>query len=302
MKKVLITGSRGLLGSACTRLLSKDCIVLTPPDDLMAAQKVYWMFDRLRPDYVIHCAAKVGGVKANRDQPVDFIEQNVTINGNVIAACHLFDVQKLVNIGTSCMFPRNAPTPVKESSFMTGPLEPSVEAYATAKILAYQLCNAYRRQYGRKFVTVCPSNIYGPNDNYGPSGHVIPALVRSAFEAKKSGECMKVWGDGSAIREFIHSDDAAAAIKLVMESYDAPELISIGSGRGIPIRTLATMIASIVGVDNIEYDLSQPVGIQEKTFDTSKLKSMGFTASIELHDGLVGVCEDFKNNINIRCH
>ncbi len=301
MSRILVTGSRGLLGSACKRLFSKtDEVLETGKADLRNRGDVYWLFNHLRPDYVIHCAAKVGGVKANRDNPVEFIEDNVSINSNVIAACYLFGVKKLVNIGTSCMFPENAPVPVKESSFMTGPLNPDVEAYAQAKILAYSLCNAYRRQHNCNFVTVAPCNLYGPNDNYSETAHVIPGLVKKAVKAKETASALKVWGNGSSIREFLHSDDAASAIKVVLEKYDSPELISIGSGESTTIRYLANLIGHHTGIDLIEWLPGEPTGIQEKTFDTTKILGLGWQTSISLFDGIGQVCLDYKNNINIR--
>lgn len=258
------------------------------------------MFNHLRPKYVIHCAAKVGGVKANRDNPVDFLEQNVTINSNVIVACHVFGIKKLVNIGTSCMFPKDAPTPVRESSYMTGPLEPSVESYAMAKMLAFATCNAYRSQHGCDFVTTTPCNLYGPNDNYGPSSHVIPALIRSAFEARKSGKPMKVWGDGSATREFLHSDDAASALKIILADWNLPELINIGSGHGTTIKELASLIANIVGVNEVEWVKTEPTGIQNKTFDISKITWLGWRPKISLEDGLAQACKDYEFSTNVR--
>lgn len=300
MKKVLVTGSRGLLGSACVRLLSQTYIVLQADCDLRNHQEVYWMFQRLMPDYVIHCAAKVGGVKANRDNPVAFIEDNIAINSNVIAACHAFGIQKLVNIGTSCMFPKNAPVPVKESSFQNGPLESDVEAYASAKILAYMTCKAYKHQHGSRFVTCCPANLYGPNDSYGEEAHVIPALIRKASEAATSGTKMKVWGDGSAVREFLHADDAASAIKLVLENYESSDLISIGSGVGTSIKELAETIAKAFSVNGIEWVPSEPTGIQKKTFDISKLKALGWEQRVGLKYGISSVCSDYKHDINIR--
>lgn len=300
--KLLITGSTGLLGSACKRLLEKSYTIQESSGvDLRNPQAVYWMFQRLNPDLVIHAAAKVGGVKANRDNPVAFLEENVHINGNVIAACHAFGVKKLVFVATSCMFPKDATIPVKESSLFHGPLEPDVEAYAQAKIMGHILCNAYRREHGCNFVTCAPSNLYGPNDSYElESAHVIPALIRKAVEAKASKTKMKVWGSGDAIRDFLHADDAAAAIKVILEKYSSPEVISIGSGRGTTIRYLADTIAFIAGVKGIEWDDSQPTGIHAKTFDISKLKSLGWEPSVQLQHGLSQVYSDYINDIDIR--
>ncbi len=303
MKSVLVTGSSGLLGSACVRAMQGEYMVLSRPSgaiDLRSRSDADYLIRELRPDYVIHCAARVGGVKANRDRPVEFIEENVLINGNVISACHRFGVQRLVNIGTSCMFPKDAQIPVKESSFQTGPLAPDVEAYASAKILAHITCKAYRHQYGCRFITVCPANLYGPNDNYGSDAHVIPALIRKAFEAKRSGQKMKVWGDGSATREFLHSDDAARAIKIALEKYDSDDLLSIGSGVSTSIMELATMISLLVGANGVEWLKTEPTGIQDKTFDVSRLKALGWSQQIGLFNGISSVCDDYEDGRGIR--
>src|SRR6478736_2812464 len=239
--RLLVTGHRGLVGSACCKVLSKYYDVVTAGDeriDLRNRDEVYWLFNRLNVELVVHCAAKVGGVKANRDNPCEFLEDNVAINQNVISACNLFKVRKLVNIGTSCLYPKNASVPVKEESFLTGPFEPDVEAYAAAKLLAYYQCRAYRSQHGCNFVTVCPSNIYGPGDNYGESAHVLPALVRKAFGAKENKTKMTIWGDGTQVREFIHSHDVAEAIRIVLQRFDSPELLNIGSGVGTSVKGL----------------------------------------------------------------
>ena len=287
-----------MLGSACVKVLSKSYEVVTAGDekiDLRNKDEVYWLFNRLNPSAVIHCAARVGGVKANRDHPIDFIYDNVAINGNIIAACHAFGVKKLVNIGTSCLYPKNAPVPVREESFMTGPFEPDVEAYSAAKLLAYYTCRAYRSQHGCNFVTACPANLYGPNDKYNKeSSHVIPALILKAFEAKKEGKKLKVWGDGSAVREFMHSHDAAEAIKIVLERFDGSGLVNIGSGTGTTIKAISEAIAGIAGCKGVEYDTSQPVGIQEKTFDVSKLTALGFKPRIDLETGLKMACDEYR--------
>lgn len=302
MKKLLVTGANGLLGSACVRVFGEEFNVFAVRHvDLRSRVETRALFEDIRPQYVIHCAAKVGGVKANRDNPVEFIQDNVTINGNVIAAAHEFGVEKLINIGTSCMFPKHAAVPVREDSYMTGPLEPDVEAYAQAKILAYSLCNAYRRQHGCNFVTVCPGNIYGPGDNYGPSAHVVPALIARLAECQRTKSPLSVWGDGTAVREFIYSYDAALAIKAVLENWDSPELINIGTGVSTSIEelVLSLMEASSVGVD-VVWDTSQPTGIRKKTFDVSKIKSLGWRPKTSLIDGLRATWKDYIENQNRR--
>ncbi len=285
MKRLLITGNRGLLGGACVNAFKNaGYAVFTPSgEDLRDKSAVYWLFNKLQPlAGVIHCAAKVGGVKSNRDYPVQFIDENLAINSNVIGAAHAFGVQKLVNIGTSCLYPKDSPVPVKETSLMTGPFEPSVAAYATAKLVAYALCNAYRSQHGRNYVTVCPGNLYGDNDNYGKSAHVIPSLIHRAHEAHAEGKPLTAWGDGSAIRDFLHADDAAEAIRVVYEKWDSPDLINIGSGMGTTIKHVAEMISPVA----IQWDNSEPTGIQEKTFDITRIRSLGWIPTISLEDGL----------------
>ncbi len=301
MKRLLITGHRGLLGSACVRQLRHQYEILTTGLDLTDESGVEFWFDRNQPDYVIHAAAKVGGVKANRDNPVQFMLENLKIQNSVISAAHLHGVKKLVFIGTSCLYPKSCPLPVKESSLMTGPFEPAVEAYATAKLAGYQLCNAHRAQYGRSFVTACPSNLYGIGDRYGPSAHVIPALIEKFAAAKKEGTPVKIWGSGKAIREFMYADDTADALGLVLESYDSPELINIGTGESTTIYDLAVMIGDAMGFKpTIEWDNNEPTGIPEKTFDISKLKSLGFKPRLDLATGIALTVNDYLTSTNIR--
>jgi GDP-L-fucose synthase len=301
MKKLLITGHRGLLGSACVRRFKDEFEILTTNGDLRDYSYVSYWFSEYEPDYVINCAAKVGGVKSNRDEPVPFITDNLAIQMAVFHAAHKSGVKKLVNIGTSCLFPKDAPLPVKEESLMSGPFNPDVAAYASAKLSGYFLCQAYWKQYGRKFITVAPSNIYGVNDNYGVSAHVVPALMNRMEEAKESGGPLKAWGDGTAIREFIYADDAADALAAVLEKYDSPEILNIGTGVGITIRELTKELAAVMGYDgSVMWDHSQPTGVQEKTFDVSKLKALGWTPKTSLREGLEKMYADYTNNPNIR--
>lgn len=300
--RVLVTGSSGLLGSACCDVLkSRGHEVLTTSRvDLRSVTDTFWALNGLSPDAIIHCAARVGGVKANRDNPVEFLEDNLAINSNVIKVAHMIGVKKLINIGTSCLYPKNAPVPVKEESLLTGPFEPDVEAYAVAKLAAYSLCKAYSHQYGRNYVTVCPANLYGPGDNYGPSGHVLPSLIRKAFDAKRLGGPIKVWGDGSAVREFLYSRDAAEAIVTVLESDTNYDLVNIGTGVGTTIWELAGTIASIVGVNEIKWQPSEPTGIQRKTFDISRITELGWSPKTKLNDGILLTCKDFIENPSFR--
>lgn len=292
--KVLITGHRGLLGRACVKKLVWDHQVVTIDGDLRDPVLVYEWFSNNKPDYVINCAAKVGGVKVNRDLPVDFLADNLAIQSAVIGASHKFEVKKLVSIGTSCLFPKDAPLPVSEDSLLTGPFDPSVQAYAIAKLAGYALCKAYHDQYGKNFMTACPSNLYGPGDNYGPSAHVIPALMSKLKDSIATGKPMTVWGDGSAIREFLYVDDAAEAIATVLEKWNKPDAINVGTGVGISIRELVNTLIEITGArPSVIWDKSQPTGIQNKTFNIAKLTSLGWRAKTNFAMGLDATWQDF---------
>lgn len=263
---------------------------------------VRYFFSEHGPDYVIHCAAVVGGVKANRDNPVKFLLDNMAIQNVVLPAAADYGVKRLVNIGTSCMYPRSAETPVSEESFMQGPLEPSVEAYAIAKIAAYALCRAYNAERGKSFITVCPANLYGSRDNYGPSAHVIPALIKKITDAKENlQETVTVWGDGTAIREFLCADDCARAIGKVLDAPNPPDLINIGSGEGTSIRKLVWLIKQALKTDmEVHWDTSQPTGIPEKTFDITRVRSLGWEPQVPLDQGLADTIRDYINNPNPR--
>jgi GDP-L-fucose synthase len=298
MKRLLITGARGLLGSACGRefINDHDVILNDGHIDFRNRDAVQSMFMYLKPQIVIHCAAKVGGVKANKENPVDFMLENLTMQNNVIEAAHDHCVEKLCFIGTSCMFPCDAALPVEESSLFTGSLEDSVEAYAIAKIAGWRLCKAYWEQYGDKFITVAPSNIFGINDSYGESAHVIPALIRKCNDAHKSGTRMEVWGDGRAVREFIFSDDVARAIRLLLTHWNTPDVVNIGTGIGVTIRDLVAAIGEASPYDSIpeiKWDTSAPIGIPRKTFSISKLTSLGWQPQVSLAEGLKLTWKDF---------
>jgi GDP-L-fucose synthase len=302
--KILITGHKGLLGSACVRLFQKEHeVVENFAQDLRVEKNVDVLMKMHKPDQVIHCAAKVGGVKANREFPVDFMLDNLRMQCNIIEACANTDVKKLCFVATSCMFPRDAELPVNESTMFTGKLEDSVEAYAIAKIAGWRLCKAYYEQYGKRFLTVAPSNIYGPQDNYGESAHVIPALIKKYAAAVRNKTGLEVWGDGTAIREFIYSDDVATAIQCVMDKWDSPEVINVGSGLGTSIADLVGLIAqtSPYGPNErpqVTWNTAAPTGIPRKTFDIAKISSLGWKTSVGLEEGLRKTWWDFvKGNV-----
>ncbi len=243
---------------------------------------------------MIHCAAKVGGIKANRDFPVDFLVENLDIQNNVFKAAVEFEVEKLIFIGTSCLYPRNATLPVTEESLMTGPFEEDVASYATAKLAGYAMCKAYSKQYGRNFTTLAPCNLYGLGDNYGPSSHVIPSLIRKVHESSKSRAPVVVYGDGTAIREFLYADDAADAIHFVLNGWNKPDLINVGSGIGTNIRSLVAAIIEASGANvEVVWDRYAPTGIQNKTFNISKIHHLGWGAKHSLQEGLAKTWQDY---------
>ena len=298
MKRILVTGHNGLLGSALVRRLKGTYEVLTANGiDFRDDYCTRIWFTHNKPDLVINCAAKVGGVKANRDFPVDFLVDNMKIEMSVIRACADYGVEKLVSIGTSCLFPKDAPVPVCEESLLTGPFDPSVQAYAIAKLAGYALCKAYHDQYGKNFMTACPSNLYGKGDNYGETAHVIPALMRKFKDSIDTGKPITVWGDGSAVREFLYADDAADAIITVMEKWNKPDAINIGTGIGITIGQLVSSLINITDArPEIIWDTSQPTGIQTKTFNIDKLTSLGWNPKIGIMEGLAATWNSFIND------
>lgn len=302
LPKLFISGHRGLLGSACVRQLKHKYEILTMERSLFDETWVRYWFAENEPDYVIHCAAKVGGVKANKENPCGFLIDNLAIQNAVLTAAADYGVKRLINIGTSCMYPKDAKTPIKETDFTGGSLEPSVSAYATAKIAGYALCKAYNEQFGKSFITVCPANLYGSNDNYGPSAHVIPSLIRRFAEAKQKGlKEVDVWGDGTAVREFLCADDCARAIGKVLDAESPPDLINIGSGESTSIRRLVWLIQEALHTKiEVKWDTTQPTGIQEKTFDISRIKSLGWEPMIPLDAGLTSTIFDYLNSPNTR--
>jgi len=297
MKTLLITGHRGLLGSACVRHFAGRRKVLLFEGDCKNENEVARFFFRHKPQEVIHCAAKVGGVAANKSQPVSFLQDNLRMQVNVISAAAEFNTEKLIFVGTSCMFPRDAELPVREDSLLTGRLDDSIEAYAIAKIAGWRLCKAYWEEHGKKFMTINPSNIYGDRDNYGPSAHVIPALIAKFHQAMTKGEVPVVWGDGSAVREFIHSSDVASAIEVVLERWNTPDVISVGTGVGHTIKELADLLQQVSGMKSpVQWDASKPTGIPRKTFDVTLMRSLGWSPQVGLEEGLRKTWLDFTQD------
>ena len=298
-KSVYVSGDRGMVGSALIRLLSRrDCTVLTAPRsvDLRDQAAVEGWFAENRPDAVIIAASKVGGIMANNSYPADFLYDNVMIAANSIEAARKAGTQKLLWLGSSCIYPKFAPQPIPEDALLTGPLEPTNEWYAIAKIAGIKLCQAYRRQYGSDFISAMPTNLYGPGDNYDlDSSHVLPALIRKAHEAKLAGEdSITIWGTGSPLREFLHVDDLAAALLFLLENYSGAEHVNVGSGNEISIRALAELTAKVVGFEGeVKRDTTKPDGTPRKLMDSGKLLAMGWQPSIELEQGIADAYADF---------
>lgn len=292
-KKVWVAGHRGLVGSALSRRLGReDCELLTierSDCDLRDRMDVETWFNDARPDVVLLAAARVGGIYANDVNPVDFLYDNLMIQTNVIDAAHRHRVEKLVFLGSSCVYPRLAPQPIPEEALLTGPLEETNQWYATAKIAGLKLCQAYRRQYGSDFVAVMPSNLYGPGDRFDlRTSHVVPALIAKAHQAKRdAASVMEVWGTGQPLREFLHVDDAADAIVFVLKNYSGEQFLNIGSGSEISVADLATLVRDIVGFrGRIRFDTAKPDGTPRKVVDVSRIKALGWTPHISLADGL----------------
>ncbi|MEY4703660.1 MAG: hypothetical protein RIR96_1557 [Bacteroidota bacterium] len=301
--KIYVAGHTGLVGSATLRLLQKkgytNLIVRTSGElDLRDQQKVLQFFEQERPRYVFMAAARVGGIMANQSFPASFIYDNLIIQTNVIHASYLTDVEKLLFLGSSCIYPKNAPQPIQEDYLMTGFLEPTNDAYAVAKIAGIKMCQAYHRQYDCNFISVMPPNLFGPGDNYDlNNAHVLPALIRKFHEAKQSQESeVIVWGTGKPRREFLHVDDAAMACYFLMQKYDSPEIINIGSGLDYSIREMAETIKRITQFSGkIVFDESKPDGTPRKLLNIDKIKQIGWDANIDLETGLINTYSDFAS-------
>lgn len=304
--KIYIAGHRGMVGSAITRRLQKagftNFVTRRSAElDLRNQGAVADFFAAEKPDYVFLAAARVGGIHANNTFRGEFLYDNLMIQNNIIHQSYLNGVKKLLFLGSSCIYPKMAPQPLKEDYLLTGELEPTNEPYAIAKIAGIKLCDAYRSQYGCNFISVMPTNLYGPNDNYDlNNSHVLPALIRKFHEAKLAGQSsVTMWGTGTPRREFLHADDLADACYFLMQEYSEPGLVNIGVGDDIPIKDLALLIQQVVGYEgNIEHDLSKPDGTPRKLMDVTKLHSLGWKHTIELEDGLRAVYAEFKKTYN----
>ncbi|WP_439559156.1 GDP-L-fucose synthase [Dyadobacter sp.] len=303
--KIYIAGHRGMVGSAIHRKLVKegfDNLVLKTSSelDLRNQAAVRAFFEAERPEYVFLAAAKVGGIMANNIYRAEFLNDNLLIQNNVIHSAYRNDVKKLMFLGSSCIYPKLAPQPLREDSLLTGLLEPTNEPYAIAKIAGIKMCEAYRSQYGSNFISAMPTNLYGPNDNYDlNNSHVLPAMIRKFHEAKEENKpSVELWGTGSPLREFLHADDLADACYFLMQNYDEAGFVNVGVGADVTIKSLAEMIRDIVGYEGeINWNTDKPDGTPRKLMDVSKLHDLGWKHSIELEEGIRITYQDFLQKI-----
>jgi GDP-L-fucose synthase len=303
--RIFVAGHRGMVGSALVRRLEAEAFsnVVTRERsqlDLTDESAVAKFFAEERPAIVIVAAAKVGGIKANNDFPVEFLVENLRIQNNVIRAAHENGARKLLFLGSSCIYPKFAPQPIPETALLSGPLEQTNEAYAIAKIAGIKLCQAYCREYGKNFISVMPTNLYGPNDNFDlETSHVLAALLRKAHEAKtRNDRNLVVWGTGKPRREFLHVDDLASACLLLLEKYDSPEIINVGCGEDISIRELAELICDVVGFDGeLAWDTTKPDGTPRKLLDVTKIRALDWKPVITLRDGINQTYDWFVANL-----
>ncbi len=292
--RIYVAGHRGLVGSAIVRELQTkgymSLLLKTRTElDLLDVKGVNEFFKVEKPEYVFLAAAKVGGIYANSTQSADFIYENLVIQNNIIKSAHDAKVQKLLFLGSSCIYPRDCPQPIKEEYFLTGHFEETNAAYAAAKIAGILMCQAYRKQYGDNFISIMPTNLYGPNDNFDlQTSHVFPALIRKFYEAKMSNApSVTVWGTGSPRREFLHVDDLAAACLHLMRTYNKPEILNVGTGQDVSIKEFAQLIKEVTGYQGeITWDASKPDGMPRKVLDVQKIHALGWEARIPLRDGI----------------
>lgn len=306
-KRIWVAGHKGMVGRAVVRALEKrDCTILTAERsdaDLTRQDEVEKWMSANKPDAVIVCAARVGGILANDTYPADFIYDNLMIEANIIHAAHNDGVEKLLFLGSSCIYPKHAAQPMSEAALLEGALEPTNEWYAIAKITGIKLCQAYRKQYGADFISAMPTNLYGPHDNFNlKTSHVIPALMRKCHEAKLNGSAdMEVWGSGKAMREFLHVDDCAAGIIFLLEHYSNMEHVNLGTGEDVRIIELAETIKKVIGFDGaLRFDTSKPDGTPRKLLDVSKINGLGWRHEIDLETGLALTYKYFSESFTSR--
>lgn len=299
-----MAGHRGMVGSAVVRRLQRagfeNILTRTRQElDLMDRAAVRGFFESERPDYVVDAAARVGGIAANFEKPVEFLIENLTIQNNVIQAAADFGVTKLLFLGSSCIYPKLAPQPLTEDALLTGLLEPTNDAYAIAKIAGIKLCQAYAREYGKNFISGMPTNLYGPNDNFDlQTSHVLPALIRKVHEAKRDrAKEVAVWGSGTPRREFLHVDDLADACFFLLEKYNSPEIVNIGCGEDVSIRELAETVCEVIGFEgSLAFDTSKPDGTPRKLMHVGRLLALGWKPRIGLKDGIQDAYDWFLKN------
>ncbi|MCK9344988.1 MAG: GDP-L-fucose synthase [Candidatus Pacebacteria bacterium] len=302
--KIFVAGHRGLVGSAIVRALEKagftNLVLKTHKElDLTNQQAVTNFFAEEKPEYVFLAAAKVGGIMANKTYPADFIHHNLVIQTNIIQSAYENKIKKLLFLGSSCIYPKLCPQPIKEEYLLTSALEPSNKAYAIAKIAGIIMCQSYNEQYGTNFISLMPTNLYGTNDNFDlENSHVMPAMIRKFHEAKASGSpTITLWGTGSAMREFLHVDDLAAASIFLVENYNDSEIVNVGTGEDVTIKELAEKIKEVVGYEGeIVWDSTKPDGTPRKLLDVSKLHNLGWKHTIPLDEGIISTYEWFKEN------
>ncbi len=300
--KIYVAGHRGLVGSALVRAIETSgehtWIGQTREElNLLDRKRVFEFVREAKPDWVIIAAAKVGGIFANATNPVQFLSENLQIETNLIDACHAAEIERVLFLGSSCIYPKNSPQPIKEEYLLTGPLEPTNEAYALAKISGLKLIEAYRKQYGHKWISAMPTNLYGPGDNYDlQNSHVLPALIRKYHEAKKQEKpSVTLWGSGNPRREFLHSDELAKAGLHLLANFDGDIALNIGTGTDVTIRELAGIISQIVGFQGVTlWDQSQPDGTPQKLLDVEKINSIGWRSNLALIDGIKMVYESLR--------
>ncbi|MEM1018887.1 MAG: GDP-L-fucose synthase family protein [Sphingomonadales bacterium] len=305
-KRIWVAGHKGMVGSAVVRRIGKepvdDILIASRQDaDLTRQAEVEAWMEAHNPDAIIVAAAKVGGIYANDTYPADFLYDNLMIEANIIKAAAALKTEKLLFLGSSCIYPKMAPQPISEDALLTGPLEPTNEWYAIAKIAGIKLCQAYRKQYGHDFMSAMPTNLYGPGDNYDlQNSHVIPALIRKAHEAKLSGaKEMVVWGTGSPRREFMHVDDLADALVFLLKNYSGHDHVNVGVGEDVTIKELAEIVCDVVGFrGELIFDTSKPDGAQRKLMDNSRMAELNWSPKISLRDGLLRVYPVFARQIN----